>query len=157
MSMAFPPPLQTALVAGTIVLTAEGAIPVELLGQGDRIITRNTGLVRLSGIAFHRRAGDLLTIAAGALGRQMPGTDTIVATEQPILLRGPLALAASGQSSCILPAGDLPRACPGLPGLALLTGIEMTMVQLQLETLQIVYADGLETLCAPMSDAMLAA
>jgi hypothetical protein len=157
MSMAFPPPLQTALVAGTIVLTAEGAIPAELLGPGDRIITRNTGLVRLSGIAFHRRAGDFLTITADALGPQMPQTDTVVATEQPILLRGPLAMAASGQSSCILTAGDLPRACPGLQGLALLTWIEMTMVQLQLETAQIVYADGLETLCAPMSAAMLAA
>ncbi|MDP5336067.1 MAG: Hint domain-containing protein [Paracoccaceae bacterium] len=157
MSMAFPPPLQTALVAGTIVLTAEGAIPVELLGPGDRIITRNAGMVRLSGITFHQRAGDFLTIAAGALGPQMPRTDTVVATEQPILLRAALAMAASGQPSCLLPAGDLPRACPGLQGLALLRGIEMTMVQLQLDAMQIVYADGLETLCAPMSAAMLAA
>ena len=157
MSMAFPPPLQTALVAGTIVLTAEGAIPVELLGKGDRIITRNTGLVSLSGIAFHRRAGDFMTIAAGALGPQMPQTDTVVAIDQPILLRGPLAVVASGQSSCLLLAGDLPRACPGLQGVGPLRGIEMTMVQLQLETAQIVYADGLETLCAPMSAAMLAA
>ena len=157
MNMAFPPSLQTALVAGAIVLTAEGGIPVELLGQGDRIITRNTGLVRLRGVAFHRRAGDFLTIAAGALAPQMPQTDTVVATDQPILLRGPLAMAASGQSSCLLPAGDLPRTFPGVHGLALLPGIEMTMVQLQLETAQIVYADGLETLCQTALRSSLAA
>lgn len=157
MSMAFPPPLQTALVAGTIVLTADGAIPVEFLEQGDRIITRNTGLVCLSGIGFHRRAGDFISIAAGTLGRQMPQTDTVVACDQPILLRGPLAFAASGQSSCLMPAGDLPRACPGLPGLALFPGIDMAMVQLQFDSAQIVYADGLETLCAPLTAAVLAA
>ncbi len=157
MNATFTPPPQTAFVAGTIVLTAEGAIPVELLGPGDRIITRNTGIMKIGGIAFFRRFGDFVTIAAGSLGPQMPQRDTVLAADHPILLRGRLAMDASGQTSCLVAAVDLAQALPEVTGLALLRGGEKKMVHLTLETNQIVYADGLETLCASTTSAMTGA
>ena len=33
--------------AGTLIMTAEGELPVEFLNSGDRIVSRNRGLVRL--------------------------------------------------------------------------------------------------------------
>ena len=64
---------------------------------------------------------------------------------------------ASGQTSCLVAAVDLAQALPEVTGLALLRGGAKKMVHLTLETNQIVYADGLETLCASTTSAMTGA
>lgn len=144
---------QPGLVAGTRVLTADGDLPVELLGPGDRIITRNTGLVRLVALHFHQCRGDFVQIKAGALGDTRPETDTILAADQTVLVRGNAALALAGQASWLVRASDL----PDIAGKSVLSGIEMTVVQMVFDTAQLVYADGLETLCVPARENSLAA
>lgn len=140
------------LVAGTRVLTADGISPVELLGPGDRIITRNTGIVRLTGLRFHQHRGDFLKIPAGALGASRPDTDTIVASTQIILIRDSHA-APSARSGQLIRAADLPP----LGGGVFLRGVQMTVVELVFDSPQLVYADGLETLCDPARQRSLAA
>ena len=141
------------LVAGSVILTADGAIPVEYLCPGDRIITRNAGLARISAVHCVQYAGDFIQIAARALGATRPDSDTILPAAQTILLRGQAALALTGQASALVPAQALAR----LPGVTPHDGIEMTLVQLVFDAPQLVYADGLETLCLPDARASLAA
>lgn len=137
-----PPP---GIVAGTNVLTAAGLIRIEMLRPGDRIVTRNTGLVRLVGLSFCQYDGDFIAITARALGETRPETDTIVPAARTVLLRGSCAMAVTGQPAALVPAGTL----SGLPGVTLHQDYEMTLVQLVFDTPQLVYADGLETLCHP--------
>lgn len=141
------------LVAGTRVLTADGACPVELLGPGDRIITRNAGIARLIDLRFRQYRGDFVQIAAGALGASRPDTDTVIAAGQTVLLRGDRAMALTGQDTALMRVADLPAFADS----AFLRGIEMTVVQLIFERAQLVYADGLETLCVPADQKSLAA
>lgn len=131
------------LVAGTTVLTADGIIPVEMLRPGDRIVTRNTGLVRLAHLSFRQYDGDFIAITAGALAATRPATDTILPAAQTVLLRGACAQAVTGQSAALVPAGHL---C-GMAGVTMHQDYQMTLVQLVFDTPQLVYADGLETLC----------
>lgn len=144
---------QPGLVAGTRVLTADGDLPVELLGPGDRIITRNAGYARLVALHFHQYRGDFVQIAAGALGDTRPETDTILAADQVVLLRGDAARSLTGQTSQLIRAADL----PDFSGRSLLCGIEMTVVQMVFDAPQLVYGDGLETLCLPLQESSLAA
>lgn len=145
--------MQPGLVAGSRVLTADGACPVELLGPGDRIITRNAGIARLVDMRFWQYRGDFLQIAAGALGTARPETDTILATDQTVLLRGDRAMALTGRDALLIRVADLPP----LQDCAFLQGIEMTVVQLIFDRAQLVYADGLETLCTPARRSSIAA
>ena len=133
------------LVAGTLVLTADGIFPVELLAPGDRIITRNTGLVALRALMFRQVRGDFVQVRAAALGEARPQTDTVMAADQTVLLRGAPALTLRGQEMVLIRAGDL----TALEGCSLLRAIEMTVVQMVFDQAQLVYADGLETLCLP--------
>ncbi|MDM7970924.1 MAG: Hint domain-containing protein [Paracoccaceae bacterium] len=141
------------IVAGTRILTADGIVPVELLGPGDRIITRNTGLVALTGLVFRQYQGDFLQARAGAFGDTRPATDTVLAADQTVLLRGAAAHVLCGQPSVLIRSGDLTP----LDGCTLLRGIEMTVVRMVFDAPQLVYADGLETLCLPSQDHCLAA
>lgn len=148
-----PPAPQLGIVAGTTVVTADGIIPVELLCPGDRIVTRNTGLVRLGGLSFRQYDGDFIAITARALGATRPETDTIVPAAQTVLLRGACAQEITGQSAALVPAGQL----FGMPGVTLHQNYQMTLVRLAFDTPQLVYADGLETLCLANADDRLAA
>ncbi len=46
----------TGIAAGTVVLTADGALPVDFLEPGDRVVTRS-GLRVLRDIRQHRYSG----------------------------------------------------------------------------------------------------
>jgi len=148
-----PPASELGIVAGTTVVTADGIIPVELLCPGDRIVTRNTGLVRLAHLSFSQYDGDFIAIIAGALGATRPETDTIVPAAQTVLLRGACAQEITGKSAALVPAGRL----FGMPGVTLHQDYQMTLVQLVFDTPQLVYADGLETLCLAEAGDRLAA
>jgi len=62
------------LIAGTIVLTGDGEIPVQYLSPGDRIITRNAGMVRLVQARLTRAVMHAVRIEAGLLGQKRPET-----------------------------------------------------------------------------------
>jgi hypothetical protein len=149
----WPVHTQTGIVAGTRVLTADGLLPVELLGRGDRVITRNTGLVRLIAVEFAQCGGDFVQIAAGSLGDTRPETDTILAADQTVLLRGNDTRTGTTPSGRLVRAADLAAG----EGCSLLAGVEFTVVRLIFHSPQLVYADGLETLCQTALRSSLAA
>lgn len=141
------------IVAGSIILTADGAIPVEFLCPGDRIVTRNTGMVRVAAIESCACRGGFVRIQQGTLADIRPDRDTTLAADQQLLLRGKLASRLTGQPTALLRAGDLPAG----PGILPLPEITLTLVQLIFHSPQIVYADGLELLCLEAGQASLAA
>jgi hypothetical protein len=95
------------LVAGTPVLTLDGALPVEHLLPGDRVITRS-GAVRLSGISSQVVPdAALLRISASALGHDRPEDDVLLPPDQPILLRDWRAKALFGADRASVPAARL--------------------------------------------------
>ena len=139
------PPLRTqiahaGLVAGTILLTADGEIPVEYLSPGDRIITRNAGLVPLRAVETIRVTEEAVKIAAGSLGDTKPTHHVMLPAAQMVLIRDWRAQAMRGANQAVMPAGCLIDD----EFITSLGPREMTLVRLGFDAPYIIYADGLE-------------
>ena len=128
------------LVAGTIMLTADGEIPVEYLSPGDRIITRNAGMARLNAVESERITEEAVAIAAGALGNSRPEHSAMVPASQMILVRDWRAKALRGATQAVMPAGCLIDD----QFITSLGPREMTLVRLGFDAPHVVYADGME-------------
>ncbi len=140
-----------ALAAGTVVLTLEGALPVEYLNPGDRVITRDSGMAVVTQIRRTRRVIPAVAIRAGSLGNTRPDRDAVFPARQEILIRDWRAGALFGASQALVPAarlvdGEFVRD---------LGPAEMDLVELVFDAPHIVYADGLEVASAlpAMADA----
>lgn len=87
------------LATGTNVMTLDGAIPVEFLSPGDRIITRSgmRRLVRLEAADFD----DLCPcrISAAALGHDRPEADVELGPATPMHIRDWRAAALYGRNT----------------------------------------------------------
>ncbi|UOA26814.1 Hint domain-containing protein [Pseudosulfitobacter sp. DSM 107133] len=132
--------IHVGLAAGTILLTSDGEIPVEYLSPGDRIITRNAGLVTLKAVASTRAQAAAVAIAAGSLGQMRPQSNVILPAAQQVLIRDWRAKALAGAAQAVLPAGCL------IDG-EFITDLglrNMLLVQLGFDAPHVVYADGLE-------------
>lgn len=89
------------LLAGTLVVTPEGLLPVELLGPGDRVATRR-GFSRLVAVDWRRVSGaQVVVIGQGAPDAGWPQEGVAVAPGQPVTLPGLGTMPAAA-----LPAGD---------------------------------------------------
>jgi hypothetical protein len=128
------------LVAGTILLTADGEIPVEYLSPGDRIITRNAGMVALAAVRSVRSMAEAVAIAAGSLGHKRPHHNVMLPAAQMVLVRDWRAKALRGATQAVVPAGCLIDD----EFITALGPREMTLVRLGFEAPHVVYADGLE-------------
>jgi hypothetical protein len=145
----------TGIMAGSLILTAEGAVPVELLGPGDRIISRRSGMVRLRAVRLLPYAGDVVHLGAGALGAQRPASDTLLAAGQSLLWRkgGPSDGAGGRTEARSIAARDLVA-----EGQAVMRrGDGLHLAQLEFDHEEVVYADGLELICAPTQGLRLVA
>lgn len=100
-------PQVRGLAAGTIVLTLAGALPVEHLTAGDRIITRSGArtlrAIRSEAVASAR----MVRVSASALGIDQPEDDLLLAADQPVLIRDWRAKAMKGVSQAMMPAAAL--------------------------------------------------
>ena len=139
------PPLRieiahVGLVSGTLLLTADGEIPVEYLSPGDKIITRNAGMVPLTAIQSYRTTDEAVKIAAGSLGDTKPTHHVIIPAAQLVLVRDWRARAMRGAAQAVMPAGCLIDD----EFITSLGPREMTLVRLGFEAPHVVYADGLE-------------
>ncbi|SPH17605.1 hypothetical protein DEA8626_01128 [Defluviimonas aquaemixtae] len=132
------------IAAGTIVLTLEGAFPVEFLVPGDRVITR-TGLCILRDIKVHRYSGPAIRLRAGALGHDRPDQDLLLPDETPIVLRDWRARALFGAPEVVVP---IRRVADG-EFVAPTTVLSMRVFDLRFDTAEVVYAEGLELVCEP--------
>jgi len=75
------------LWAKGILLTAVGERRVGDLLPGDRIITRDRGMVTLRGLTRRRLRMPVVRVKAGSLGHRRPERDALLPVSQRILLR----------------------------------------------------------------------
>ncbi|MDU8914182.1 Hint domain-containing protein [Aestuariicoccus sp. MJ-SS9] len=131
-------------MAGTVVLTLDGALPVEFITEGDRVITRDSGVAPVRRILRARRRVAAVAIRAGSLGNTRPDRDAILPAGQEILIRDWRAGALFGASQALVPIAQL------VDGEFVRDIGETTLdtVTLAFDAPHIVYADGLE-LAAP--------
>jgi hypothetical protein len=129
-----------ALPSGSAVLTLDGALPVDYLAVGDRVITRDGGMAVLRSVRRHHARLAAVTIRGGAFGHMRPDQEIVLPATQEILLRDWRAKALFGASRALVPAsrlvdGTFVRA---------LGPVEMTWHALSFDQPHILYADGLE-------------
>lgn len=133
-------PAPGGLMAGTIVLSLEGEMPVEFLEPGDRIITRDSGMARLAGVIRATRLMRMISFAAGSLGDTRPDQDLILPADQPVLIRDWRARALFGLPRAMIPAAAL------IDGEFIRDLGEQTvpLYQLRFDRDHVIYAGGLE-------------
>ncbi|MBN7787567.1 Hint domain-containing protein [Ponticoccus gilvus] len=129
-----------ALVAGTVVLTLEGALPVEFINPGERVITRDSGMAVVRQVRRGFRRMRAVSIRAGSLGNARPDHDITLSASQEILVRDWRAPMLFGASQALIPVERL------VDGefIRHLGVIEIETVELVFDTAHILYADGLE-------------
>jgi hypothetical protein len=140
--------LTTGIAAGTSVMTLDGAIPVQFLNVGDRVVTRD-GVRTLRGIAVRVLDGEAVRVGASTLGHDRPLEPVMLALGQPILVRDWRAKALYGAAEALVPVermadGELIRRI-NVAGLRMFT--------LTFDSVVVVYADGLELACPATVDA----
>lgn len=135
------------LPVGVQVLTLQGAMPVEFLSPGDKVITRSGARsLRAIDVAVIPEA-EVVHVSAGALGHDRPGQPLCLPAAQPVLVRDWRAKALFGAATATVPAARLidgeflrPGKVPGL-----------RVVRLCFDATETVYADGVEVVCAPQT------
>lgn len=131
---------ESGICAGTTIMTLDGEIPVEHLTEGDRIITRDSGMAILRGIEVQNVRVQPIRIKAGSLGHTRPDRDMVVTPGAKLHIRDWRAEALFGASAVAVEAERL------VDGefLAELSPRDMTVVTLKFDRDHIVYADGVE-------------
>jgi hypothetical protein len=100
-------PAAIGFLAGTPVMTAEGELPVELLGPGDRVITRR-GMAQVVAVEMRsQQSADVVVVSPDTLGVGRPGTDVRLAPDQRVLVRDWRAKALWGVAEAAVPVSQL--------------------------------------------------
>ncbi len=138
------PATRSGFITGTILLSQDGEIPVEYLSAGDRIVTRDAGMVRLEHIRQRRIFARAISFGAGSLGDTRPDQDLILPAGQMVLIRDWRAQAMFGRNQALVRADAL------IDGEFICDlGLQkMRLHQLQFATPHVLYAGGLELSCA---------
>lgn len=138
-----------ALLAGTIVLTLEGALPVEYLSPGDRIITRDSGMAVLGSIRRNRQRTRLVAVSAQSFGKGHPEGDILLPARHEILVRDWRAQALFGVSRALVPVDRLADG----EHVRLVGTRDVDLVELGFDAPHILYAGGLELASGQGADA----
>ncbi|WP_374430194.1 Hint domain-containing protein [Tabrizicola sp.] len=134
---------QPGILAGTMVRTLDGVLPVEYLTPGDRIVTRN-GARRLTSVSVQaRKMVDLVRIRASTLGHDRPEQDLLVSPGQPILIRDWRARAIFGTPVAAIPASRLADG----EFVCLESHRQVRLFTLRFDEDEVIYAEGLELAC----------
>jgi len=147
----FTPGKRPGFVSGTILLSQDGEMPVEFLSPGDRIITRDAGMVQLQAIRRRRIVARAISFAAGSLGHTRPDQDLILPAGQMVLIRDWRAQAMFGRPQALVRADSLVD-----DGFIRDLGPQkMTLYQLQFADLHVLYVGGMEVACATKPETRL--
>ncbi|MEP5153672.1 Hint domain-containing protein [Planktotalea sp.] len=134
---------QSGLCADTIVYTMDGELPAGDIAPGDRIITRDAGMVILRGVRRKRITIDTVHIKAGSLGHNRPEDDLIVPIGTKLLIRDWRAQALYASKEKMVPAEDL------IDGeyVTLSAPKEHDIIELIFDDPHVLYAGGMEIGC----------
>ncbi|MFA7433943.1 MAG: Hint domain-containing protein [Gemmobacter sp.] len=135
------------IAAGARIFTLDGALPVEHLAPGDRVVTR-AGVAVLRRVTVHPAdTAAVVRIAPGALGHDRPGAGLVLGAGQPVAVGDWRAKTLYGQARAMVPVRRLidgqyirARAAGG-----------QRLYRLEFDRPQVVYADGVELGCAPVT------
>ncbi len=129
-----------------MVLTLKGAIPVEALSPGDRIVTRSGARRLVATEARNLDRAEVVCISASALGPDRPDEDVRVAPGQTILVRDWRAKALTQAKRALIALGDL---CDG-EYIRAEARRDVRIFTLHFEAPEVIYAHGLELACEPV-------
>lgn len=138
----------SGLVAGAVIMTLEGEMPIQFLSPGDRVVTRDTGMAVVKAVRPRKMVCDAVAIMAGSLGHTRPDRDVVVPAGQKILIRDWRAEALYGQKQAMIPASKL------VDGefVTLHQNVEITFYEIEFDREHVIYADGLEVASYVSSD-----
>ena len=141
-----------AIAQGARVMTLDGALPVEFLSPGDRVVTRS-GAMRLRAIEMRVVPGPMIRIAASGLGDGRPDRPLLLAPATPVLLRGWRARAIFGAPQALVAVARLVNG----DDVTRVSGDELRCFVLGFDTAQVIYVDGVEVGCVAMAAPAVAA
>lgn len=137
-----PFPALFSCIAGTLIRTTSGEVPVEDLRPGDLICTHDAGPAPLQSVQMTQveALGDLapICIRAGTLG---PHGTLFVAPQHRIMICDSLAALLFGAPEVMVAARDLVDG----RSVTLMQGGLIDYVQLTFQTPQVIFAHGLAT------------
>lgn len=129
----------TGFVPGTVLRTSDGDIPVEFIAAGDRVLTRERGLVTVQGVSVIEAAQiDLVRFKAGVYDNTR---DLVVPAAQQVLVRDWRAALLGDGERMLTSAGAL------VDGMLVTreTRVGQRLVKLHLGGQGVVWAEGMET------------
>ena len=132
--------LDTGLLQGTMMLTLDGEMPVEFVSIGDKLITRDSGISKVTHIQRSTRKVHTIAFAAGSLGHTRPESDALLAGDQMVLIRDWRARAMFNSERALVAA----RSLVDNEFITDLGMVETTLFQIFCDGPHILYADGLE-------------
>ncbi|MEO1138607.1 MAG: Hint domain-containing protein [Pseudomonadota bacterium] len=139
----------TGFAADAIIMTLDGEKRMDEVREGDRIITRDSGMAVLTSVSSRVSRTLAVRIKAGSLGHTRPDRDVTLPAGQPILIRDWRAQAMFGAERAMVPAAKLEDG----EFITLVEDEEMTLFTLEFDSPHVLYVDGLEV----ASDANVAA
>jgi Hint domain len=136
------PPAQ-GMLAGTMVRTLDGVLPVDYLTPGDRIVTR-AGARRVTSISVvARKQVDLVRLRASTMGHDRPDQDLLLSPGQPVIIRDWRAQVLYGAPVAAIPAARLADG----EFICLETHHNVRLFTLRFDEDEVIYAEGLELAC----------
>jgi len=136
-------PAPIGFLCNSIILTLDGAMPVEFLSAGDRVITRDCGIAELRAVNNISSECETITVKPGTLGTNRPDKPVLLPAEQKVLLRDWRAKAFYGQPQALAPIHQLVD-----EKLICRAGRKtLSLIQLEFDAPHILYVDGLELVC----------
>jgi hypothetical protein len=135
--------LPQGMIAGTLVRTLDGILPVDFLTPGDRIVTRS-GARRVTSVSVvARRQVDLVRFKASTMGHDRPEQDLLLSPGQPVIIRDWRAQALYGVPVAAIPAARLADG----EFVCLETHHNVRLFTLRFDDDEVIYAEGLELAC----------
>jgi len=131
------------MLAGSMVRTLEGVLPVEYLTPGDRIVTR-AGARRLTSVSVVvRKMVRLVRIRASSMGHDRPDQDLLLSPDQPVIIRDWRAQALYGAPVAAIPAARLADG----EFICVETHRSARLFTLRFDDEEVIYAEGMELAC----------
>ncbi|MCU0905265.1 MAG: Hint domain-containing protein [Tabrizicola sp.] len=135
--------LPQGMLAGTLVRTLDGILPVDFLTPGDRIVTR-AGARRLTSVSVvTRKQIHLVRFKASTMGHDRPEQDLYLSPGQPVIIRDWRAQALYSVPVAAIPAARLADG----EFICVETHHDVRLYALRFDEDEVIYAEGLELAC----------